>query len=122
MLKDAGWEEISPEQFLKDKSNVTIITMYTTSWLHNKAPALPPILTPSEKIKIFAKDVAKGVGKSLLKDAIGLKSDNKEPPKEGGPCKQSYYYLVVGAFKTTDGNDKAKRDRTEALLANHFLY
>ena len=113
MLKDAGWEEISPEQFLKDKSNVTIITMYTTSWLYQKAPALPAILTPGEKVKIIAKDVAKsaakGVGKSLLKGALGVKDDEKkEPPKEGDPV-TVYYYLVVGAFKTTDGNDTAKR-------------
>ncbi|MCH9852533.1 MAG: hypothetical protein K0U45_03425 [Alphaproteobacteria bacterium] len=107
ILSEAGWEEVSPEQFLKDKSNVTIITMYATVFLNNKAPNLPPILTVGEKAKINAKIVGKAAGKGLLKKAAGVKSDD-EIPEDGDPT-DAYYYLVVGAFQTTDGDDSAKR-------------
>ncbi|MCH9845481.1 MAG: hypothetical protein K0U39_08245 [Alphaproteobacteria bacterium] len=121
ILTDAGWEEVSPEQFVADKSNVTIVTMYATWWLHKKAPKLPPILTPTEKAKIIAKeiakavakDAAKGFGKKLLGDKLKSGDDDGEkeekPPLQEGDPVDAYYYLVVGAFETTDGNDDAKR-------------
>ena len=102
ILNQAGWQEISPADFLKDKRDVTIITMYATSWLHNKAPDLPPILTPAQKVKLVGKGLGKGITSSVL---TGGEGDNLQ---EGDPA-VAYYYLVVGAFKTTYGNDKAKK-------------
>ncbi len=119
MLSDAGWEEVSPEQFLQDKSNVTIISMYSTTWLHKKAPDLPPIFTAGEKTKMIAKDVGKGIGKNLLKNAAGLDSE-EEPLQEGDPV-DAYYYLVIGAFKTTHGNDSAQRPTELYWKTTSFL-
>ncbi|MCH9844169.1 MAG: hypothetical protein K0U39_01550 [Alphaproteobacteria bacterium] len=102
ILNQAGWQEVSPEEFLKDKRDVTIITMYATSWLHNPAPELPPILTPAQKAKLVAKGVGKGIGSSIITGGAGNNLEKGEPAV-------AYYYLVVGAFKTTHGNDKAKK-------------
>ena len=115
ILNDAGWEEVSPEQFLKDKSNVTIISI-NNLW-HTKPVDWPAIFTASDKTKFIAADaakgLAKGIGGALLKKAAGVEDSGSSSKKTNKDHKDYYFHLTIGAFKTTAGDDKAIRP-TEA--------